>query len=130
MGLEADGEFLLLFQSTAVPDVPTCYYDTIPSYAASNIQYLPTGITTDLAHLRAPASARAASRSLSTPVSLLRLSVVYHTENMLQFKVISSVVQVLIFHTEFLQLHADERHRNTVGPNPSFYGQRRHGPER
>ncbi|XP_040499843.1 probable maltase-glucoamylase 2 [Ursus maritimus] len=80
-----------LWESTAVPDVPTCYYDTIPSYAASNIQYLPTGITTDLAHLGAPASARAASRSLSTPVSLLRLSVVYHTENMLQFKIFDSM---------------------------------------
>lgn len=110
--LEADGEFLLLFQSTNVPDVPTCYYDTIPSYAASNIQYLPTGITTKLAHLGAPESARAAtaSGSLSATISFLQLSVIYHTEYMLQFKVISKVVQVLILNTEFLQLHVDESH--------------------
>lgn len=92
--LEADGEFLLLFQSTTLPGVPTCYYDTIPSYAASNIQYLPTGITTELAYLGAPNSARAASASgsLSATVSFLQLSVIYHTENMLQFKVIAKVV--------------------------------------
>uniref|UniRef100_M3XV77 Uncharacterized protein n=1 Tax=Mustela putorius furo TaxID=9669 RepID=M3XV77_MUSPF len=90
--LEADGEFLLLFQSTNVPDVPTCYYDTIPSYAASNIQYLPTGITTKLAHLGAPESARAAtaSGSLSATISFLQLSVIYHTEYMLQFKIFDS----------------------------------------
>nr|XP_012423605.1 PREDICTED: putative maltase-glucoamylase-like protein FLJ16351 [Odobenus rosmarus divergens] len=81
-----------LWEYTAVPDVPTCYYDTIPRYAASNIQYLPTGITTDLAHLGAPESARAApaSGSLSATISFLQLSVIYHTENMLQFKIFDS----------------------------------------
>ncbi|XP_048950838.1 putative maltase-glucoamylase-like protein FLJ16351 isoform X2 [Canis lupus dingo] len=78
-----------LWESTTLPGVPTCYYDTIPSYAASNIQYLPTGITTELAYLGAPNSARAASASgsLSATVSFLQLSVIYHTENMLQFKI-------------------------------------------
>ncbi|XP_044919019.1 probable maltase-glucoamylase 2 [Mustela putorius furo] len=81
-----------LWESTNVPDVPTCYYDTIPSYAASNIQYLPTGITTKLAHLGAPESARAAtaSGSLSATISFLQLSVIYHTEYMLQFKIFDS----------------------------------------
>nr|XP_045721146.1 putative maltase-glucoamylase-like protein FLJ16351 [Mirounga angustirostris] len=81
-----------LWEYTTVPDVPTCYYDTIPRYAASNIQYLPTGITTDLAHLGAPESARAApaSSSLSAAISFLQLSVIYHTENMLQFKIFDS----------------------------------------
>nr|XP_025710613.1 putative maltase-glucoamylase-like protein FLJ16351 [Callorhinus ursinus] len=81
-----------LWEYTAVPGVPTCYYDTIPRYAASNIQYLPTGITTDLAHLGAPESARAApaSGSLSATISFLQLSVIYHTENMLQFKIFDS----------------------------------------
>ncbi|XP_058387661.1 maltase-glucoamylase isoform X2 [Diceros bicornis minor] len=97
-----------LWEHTTVPGVPTCYYDTIPNYAASNIQYLPTGITTDLALLTAPESARAAappppssrgvpsqpaaaaaaaSESLSAKISFLQLSVIYHTENMLQFKI-------------------------------------------
>ncbi|XP_032257174.1 putative maltase-glucoamylase-like protein FLJ16351 [Phoca vitulina] len=81
-----------LWEYTTVPDVPTCYYDTIPRYAASNIQYLPTGITTNLAHLGAPESARAApaSGSLSATISFLQLSVIYHTENMLQFKIFDS----------------------------------------
>ncbi|XP_077637197.1 putative maltase-glucoamylase 2 [Crocuta crocuta] len=78
-----------LWEDTADPDVPTCYYDTIPSYAASNIQYLPTGITTDLTYLMAPESTRAApaAGSLSATIRSLRLSVIYHTENMLQFKI-------------------------------------------
>ncbi|XP_044102676.1 probable maltase-glucoamylase 2 [Neovison vison] len=81
-----------LWENTTVPKVPTCYYDTIPSYAVSNIQYLPTGITTKLAHLGAPESARAAtaSGSLSATISFLQLSVIYHTEYMLQFKIFDS----------------------------------------
>ncbi|XDA75973.1 hypothetical protein R6Z07F_006139 [Ovis aries] len=98
-----------LWEPTTVPGVPTCFYDTIPSYAASNIQYLPTGITVDLTHLTASeaaeatvpppssrdklpppaATAKAASASdtLSATIGFLRLSVIYHTENMLQFKI-------------------------------------------
>nr|XP_045367131.1 putative maltase-glucoamylase-like protein FLJ16351 [Camelus bactrianus] len=96
-----------LWEPTTVPGVPTCHYDTIPNYAASNIQYLPTGITTDLSLLTAPEAARAAapppssqgkllppaaaaaaaSDPLSAEISFLRLSVTYHTENTLQFKI-------------------------------------------
>uniref|UniRef100_A0A8D0W541 P-type domain-containing protein n=1 Tax=Sus scrofa TaxID=9823 RepID=A0A8D0W541_PIG len=97
-----------LWEPTTVPGVPTCFYDTIPNYAASNIQYLPTGITTDLSHLTAPesaappssrgeqiqppvaaAAAKAASASdpLSAKISFLRVSVIYHTATMLQFKI-------------------------------------------
>ncbi|XP_025147478.3 probable maltase-glucoamylase 2 isoform X1 [Bubalus bubalis] len=98
-----------LWEPTAVPGVPTCFYDTIPNYAASNIQYLPTGITVDLTHLTASeagqatvpppssrdklppsaaiAKAASASDTLSATVGFLRLNVTYHTENMLQFKI-------------------------------------------
>ncbi|XP_036086678.1 probable maltase-glucoamylase 2 isoform X5 [Rousettus aegyptiacus] len=96
-----------LWEQTAVPGVPTCFYDTIPNYAATNIQYLPAGITVDLTLLTAPGSAReaappppprdarssssssaaAASDPLSAQISLLNLTVIYHTENMLQFKI-------------------------------------------
>ncbi|XP_023614656.1 LOW QUALITY PROTEIN: probable maltase-glucoamylase 2 [Myotis lucifugus] len=93
-----------LWENTVVPGVPTCFYDTIPKYAPSNIQYSPTGITTDLTHLTAPGSARAAAPSprstrhtpaaaaatshpLSAEISSLRISVIYHTESMLQFKI-------------------------------------------
>nr|XP_025147479.1 putative maltase-glucoamylase-like protein FLJ16351 isoform X2 [Bubalus bubalis] len=98
-----------LWKPTAVPGVPTCFYDTIPNYAASNIQYLPTGITVDLTHLTASeagqatvpppssrdklppsaaiAKAASASDTLSATVGFLRLNVTYHTENMLQFKI-------------------------------------------
>ncbi|XP_015428145.1 PREDICTED: LOW QUALITY PROTEIN: putative maltase-glucoamylase-like protein FLJ16351 [Myotis davidii] len=93
-----------LWENTDVPGVPTCFYDTIPKYAPSNIQYSPTGITTDLTHLTAPESARAAAPSLrstrrtpaaaattshplSAEISSLRISVIYHTESMLQFKI-------------------------------------------
>ncbi|KAF6276142.1 putative maltase-glucoamylase 2 (putative) [Rhinolophus ferrumequinum] len=92
-----------LWEHTTVPGVPTCFYDTVPKYAASNIQYLPTGITTDLTHLTASESTRAASAPrdtqppsaakaaasgpLSAETSFLNLRVIYHTENMLQFKI-------------------------------------------
>lgn len=98
--------------------MPSCYYDTIPNYVTSNIQYLPTGITADLTHVLAPeaaraaplppsqgappgpAAAKAASDPLSAKISFLRLNVTYHTESMLQFKVVP-VSQILI-HTESL----------------------------
>ncbi|KAB0341836.1 hypothetical protein FD754_018762 [Muntiacus muntjak] len=98
-----------LWEPTTVPGVPTCFYDTIPNYTASNIQYLPTGITVDLTHLTASEAAQAtvpppsswdklpppaaaakagsASDTLSAAIGFLRLSVIYHTENMLQFKI-------------------------------------------
>ncbi|XP_074171362.1 putative maltase-glucoamylase 2 [Rhinolophus sinicus] len=92
-----------LWEHTTVPGVPTCFYDTIPKYAVSNIQYLPTGITTDLTHLTASESTRgtsaprdtqppsaakaAAAGPLSAETSFLTLRVIYHTENMLQFKI-------------------------------------------
>ncbi|KAM5206069.1 putative maltase-glucoamylase 2 [Hipposideros larvatus] len=92
-----------LWEPTTVPGVPTCFYDTIPKFSASNIQYLPTGVTTDLTHLTTLESARvasppqdtqppsaakaAASDPLSAEISFLRLRVIYHTENMLQFKI-------------------------------------------
>ncbi|XP_054420203.1 probable maltase-glucoamylase 2 [Pteronotus mesoamericanus] len=94
-----------LWEHTTVPGVPTCFYDTIPNYAASNIQYLPTGVSIDLTHLTASESPRAAapppsargarpqpaaattSDPLSAKISFLRLNVTYHTESMLQFKI-------------------------------------------
>ncbi|XP_064146430.1 probable maltase-glucoamylase 2 [Loxodonta africana] len=90
-----------LWELTDVPGVPSCYYDTIPSYAASNIQYLPTGITTDLTvlpeslNLPPAASARQlpwapAADPLSARIDILQLSVIYHTESMLQFKIYNS----------------------------------------
>ncbi|CAO2603307.1 Probable maltase-glucoamylase 2 [Lemmus lemmus] len=84
-----------LWEPTTTPGVPTCFYDTIPQYAASNIQYQPTGITMDLTLLEDSTSARAAaaprvvSDPLSGKISSLKLSVIYHTENMLQFKIYS-----------------------------------------
>ncbi|KAG8523333.1 putative maltase-glucoamylase 2, partial [Galemys pyrenaicus] len=92
------------------PRVPKCYHDTIPSYVASDIQYLPAGISMQLTHLGTPPSARAAapppssrgappptqaaaaaaSDPFSAKISLLDVSVIYHTENMLQFKICDS----------------------------------------
>ncbi|KAL0618381.1 putative maltase-glucoamylase 2 [Plecturocebus cupreus] len=101
-----------LWEHTSTPGVPTCYYDTIPNYSASDIRYQDTGITADLSLLAAPELARAeesgwtapmpplpsrdvppptaaaaASDSLSAKISFLRLSVIYHTANMLQVKI-------------------------------------------
>ncbi|XP_060236113.1 probable maltase-glucoamylase 2 isoform X2 [Meriones unguiculatus] len=84
-----------LWEHTATPGVPTCFYDTIPQYAASNIQYQSTGITMDLTLLANSPSARAAAPSVSDPLfgktSSLKLNVTYHTENMLQVKIYSSI---------------------------------------
>ncbi|XP_017650799.1 probable maltase-glucoamylase 2 [Nannospalax galili] len=81
-----------LWEYTTTPGVPSCFYDTIPQYAANNIQYQPTGITMDLTLLEDSASARSAqapraSDPLSGKISSLRLSVTYHTESMLQVKI-------------------------------------------
>nr|XP_011721910.1 putative maltase-glucoamylase-like protein FLJ16351 [Macaca nemestrina] len=82
-----------LWEDTSTPGVPTCYYDTIPNYAASDIQYLSTSITADLSLLMASesaaaaAAAAAASDSLSAQISFLRLNVIYHTATMLQVKI-------------------------------------------
>ncbi|KAI5273968.1 putative Maltase-Glucoamylase 2 [Manis pentadactyla] len=100
-----------LWEQTTVPGVPSCYYDTIPNYVTSNIQYLPTGITADLTHVLAPeaawaaplppsqgapplpAAAKAASDPLSAKISFLSLNVTYHTESMLQFKIYDSATK-------------------------------------
>uniref|UniRef100_A0ABK0LR68 Maltase-glucoamylase 2 n=1 Tax=Rattus norvegicus TaxID=10116 RepID=A0ABK0LR68_RAT len=85
-----------LWEQTTAPGVPICFYDTIPQYAASNIQYQPTGITMDLTLLENSTSAQAAaaprvvSDPLSGKINSLRLSVTYHTENMLQVKIYST----------------------------------------
>ncbi|XP_008581187.1 PREDICTED: LOW QUALITY PROTEIN: maltase-glucoamylase, intestinal-like [Galeopterus variegatus] len=97
-----------LWEHTTTPGVPTCYHDTIPNYAASNVQYLPTGITVDLTLLAAPELAQTvksagkaalggvpppllvadtASDALPARIGALSLSVIYHTENMLQVKI-------------------------------------------
>ncbi|XP_030789258.1 putative maltase-glucoamylase-like protein FLJ16351 [Rhinopithecus roxellana] len=78
-----------LWEDTSTPGVPTCYYDTIPNYAASDIQYLSTSITANLSLLMASesAAAAAASDSVSAQISLLRLNVIYHTATMLQVKI-------------------------------------------
>ncbi|XP_069927492.1 probable maltase-glucoamylase 2 isoform X2 [Oryctolagus cuniculus] len=98
-----------LWEHTTTPGVPTCFYDTTPNYAASNVQYLSTGITTDLTLLEAPELARAVElalplplgavhpqpeaattadpASLSAKISNLVLTVTYHTEYMLQVKI-------------------------------------------
>uniref|UniRef100_G1QQE1 Maltase-glucoamylase 2 (putative) n=1 Tax=Nomascus leucogenys TaxID=61853 RepID=G1QQE1_NOMLE len=77
-----------LWEDTSTPGVPTCYYDTIPNYVASDIQYLNTSITADLSLLMAPESAAAAaSDSFSAKISFLRLNVIYHTATMLQVKI-------------------------------------------
>ncbi|XP_042638461.1 uncharacterized protein LOC103207213 [Orycteropus afer afer] len=83
---------------TAVPGVPSCFYDTTPSYAATNIQYLPAGITVDLGLLPDPLDApptvgarrppwAPAADPLPAKITSLHLSVVYHTDSMLQFKI-------------------------------------------
>lgn len=102
---EAEQDFLLLLQDTSTPGVPTCYYDTIPNYAASDIQYLSTSITADLSLLMASesaaaAAAAAASDSLSAQISFLRLNVIYHTATMLQVKV-RPMLQILVLNMEF-----------------------------
>ncbi|XP_006861322.1 PREDICTED: maltase-glucoamylase, intestinal-like [Chrysochloris asiatica] len=90
-----------LWENTGVPGVPLCYYDTIPSYAASNITYLSTGITLDLTLLPDPLDPsptagmhhlpRAPTADpLSAKITTLQVSVVYHTESMLQFKIYNS----------------------------------------
>ncbi|XP_052028801.1 putative maltase-glucoamylase-like protein FLJ16351 [Apodemus sylvaticus] len=85
-----------LWEQTTTPGVPTCFYDTIPQYAASNIQYQPTGISMDLTLLENSTSARAAaaprvvSDPLSGKINFLKLNVTYHTENMLQVKIYSA----------------------------------------
>ncbi|XP_006887299.1 PREDICTED: maltase-glucoamylase, intestinal-like [Elephantulus edwardii] len=87
-----------LWEASNVPGVPVCYYDTIPSYAASNIQTLSTGIMLDLNLLPdalddPPAvdthhqSRASASDSRSEKIATLRVSIIYHTPTMMQLKI-------------------------------------------
>ncbi|XP_012576240.1 PREDICTED: putative maltase-glucoamylase-like protein FLJ16351 [Condylura cristata] len=90
-----------IWEATNASGVPQCYYDTIPSYAASDIRYTPSGISLQLTHLAPPASARAAAPPppraapaafdpFSAKIRSLTVSVIYHTETMLQFKIFDS----------------------------------------
>lgn len=146
----ADQELFLIFQATTTPGVPTCYYDTIPNYAASSIQYLATGITMDLSLLEAPQPARAMKLSLSEPlgagqpqsaatttadpilsakINSLRVTVVYHTEYMLQVKVIhsDSGCQYGVFN---FQLYMGARNCKIISSSSSFYKCRNQGPRK
>lgn len=70
------------FQESKTERVPYCFFsDNL--YTVHDIQYEPHGATA-LLSLRSQAQASAFP---STPVSSLRLSVIYHKNDMLQFKV-------------------------------------------
>ncbi|XP_029818190.1 sucrase-isomaltase, intestinal [Manacus vitellinus] len=72
------------WEETQNTDVPSCYFSSDTPYYLENVQYSSTGVVADLT--LNSASIRA-NESLTTPISTLRVEVVYHLDNMLQFKI-------------------------------------------
>ncbi|XP_053315016.1 sucrase-isomaltase, intestinal [Spea bombifrons] len=68
----------------AKPGVPSCFYPRSYGYTVSNIRNTATGITADLEN------AQSFSRygDTSPPIQKLHLNVIYHENNMLQFKIV------------------------------------------
>lgn len=71
-------------EDTSGSNVPYCYYGSDNSYSISDVQYTASGLVANLTY--ANTTARAFERSTS-PISTLRLEVIYHSNDMLQFKV-------------------------------------------
>uniref|UniRef100_A0A8B9EKM4 alpha-glucosidase n=1 Tax=Anser cygnoides TaxID=8845 RepID=A0A8B9EKM4_ANSCY len=65
-------------------NIPYCYYGSDNSYSISNVQYTASGLAANLTYTNT--TARAFERSTS-PISTLRLEVIYHSNDMLQFKI-------------------------------------------
>lgn len=72
-----------IWQNPVSPQAPTCYYPGSHGYSAGQIQLTTHGLTVDL-HNPAPIPRYG---SLSLPINTLRLDVIYHKNDMLQFKI-------------------------------------------
>ncbi|NWU11764.1 MGA protein, partial [Cephalopterus ornatus] len=72
------------WEETPNPDVPPCYYNSHNPYYLENLHFSLSGVVADLtldsARIRA-------SEASTTPITTLRLEVIYHLDNMLQFKI-------------------------------------------
>ncbi|KAI6059689.1 Maltase-glucoamylase, intestinal-like isoform X1 [Aix galericulata] len=71
-------------EDTSGSNVPYCYYGSDNSYSISDVQYTASGLVANLTY--ANTTAGAFERSTS-PIGTLRLEVIYHSNDMLQFKI-------------------------------------------
>uniref|UniRef100_A0A8B9T9B9 P-type domain-containing protein n=1 Tax=Anas platyrhynchos TaxID=8839 RepID=A0A8B9T9B9_ANAPL len=73
-----------IWEDTSSSNVPYCFYGSDNSYSVSGVQYTASGLVANLTYTNT--MARAFGRSTS-PISTLRLEVIYHSNDMLQFKI-------------------------------------------
>ncbi|XP_053566084.1 maltase-glucoamylase [Bombina bombina] len=72
-----------IWKAPLIPEAPHCFYPKEFGYTAINIITTPTGLTAEL-HNSQPFSRYGA---VSPPIENLRLTVIYHENHMLQFKI-------------------------------------------
>lgn len=73
-------------QSPSNPDSPSCYYNSDNPYSVGGVEYSSSGL---VANLTVNSINARANENYTAPIGTLRLEVKYHSNHMLQFKVIS-----------------------------------------
>ncbi|NXI63030.1 MGA protein, partial [Anseranas semipalmata] len=72
-------------ENTSDLNIPFCYYGTSDNaYSASDVKYTASGLT---ANLTSSGAATMANGNAMSPIDTLRLEVIYHSNDMLQFKI-------------------------------------------
>lgn len=83
-------------EDTSNVDVPYCYYNSPDNaYSVADVKYTSSGVTANLTFNKSNLKAYEKS---TLPISTLRLEVKYHTNHMLQFKVMQNVSEFVLFH--------------------------------
>uniref|UniRef100_A0A8C8VP34 Maltase n=1 Tax=Pelusios castaneus TaxID=367368 RepID=A0A8C8VP34_9SAUR len=73
-----------IWEPVSISDIPQCYYPPNYGYSISQITYTSSGLTVNLSR---NVNYISRSEASTTPIDTLRLDVIYHDNNMLQFKI-------------------------------------------
>ncbi|KFV20490.1 Maltase-glucoamylase, intestinal, partial [Tauraco erythrolophus] len=65
-------------------EIPSCYFDSDNPYTIEEVEYTSSGL---VANLTLSSNVTALNGNYTQPISTLRLEVIYHLNNMLQFKI-------------------------------------------
>ncbi|XP_030311852.1 sucrase-isomaltase, intestinal [Calypte anna] len=65
-------------------EIPPCYYSSVNPYSVESVEYTSSGLAANLILDRSKVRA---TDNYTTPIGTLRLEVIYHLNNMLQFKI-------------------------------------------
>lgn len=72
-----------IWDVASIPQVPACFFPSNYGYTVTNVQHSAHGLTADLQN----AVLLPRYKDISNPIQTLRLTVIYHENNMLQFKI-------------------------------------------